>query len=100
MTKALASAVHASKIKFCFFFGKVLSIANNSTSNLSKHLAKRHSNVKIADHPPATTSSDGYNGEVKIDERPTGRLALRNTELKEVFAGYVVKDVAHFYNTF
>lgn len=89
MTKTLASAVHSAWEK------KVLSTAKNSTSNLSKHLAKRHSNVKLADKPPATTSSDGPSPakQVKIDERPTGGLALSNTELKELVAGYIVEDM-------
>lgn len=74
---------------------KVLSTAKNSTSNLNKHLTKRHSNVKLADKPPATTSSDGPSPakQVKIDERPTGGLALSNTELKELVAGYIVEDM-------
>lgn len=56
--------------------------AKNSTSNLSKHVAEQHSNVKLVDKPPATTSSDGssFTKQVKIGERPIGGLALSNTD--------------------
>lgn len=51
--------------------------------------------MKLVDKPPATTSSDDPSPtkQVKIDERPTGGLALSNTELKELVAGYIVEDM-------
>ncbi|KAK1889357.1 Phosphoheptose isomerase [Dissostichus eleginoides] len=86
---------------------KLLSTAKNSTSNLSKHLASRHRNVKLIEKPPdpptdmtaaATTSnstgqtSDGPSPakQVKIDLRATG---LSAAELKKLVAGYIVEDM-------
>ncbi|KAL7391338.1 hypothetical protein ABVT39_007938 [Epinephelus coioides] len=86
---------------------KLLSTAKNSTSNLSKHPASRHRNVKLTEKTPdpptdmtaaATTSnSTGQTSEgpspakqVKIDLRATG---LSAAELKKLVAGYIVEDM-------
>lgn len=86
---------------------KLLSTAKNSTSNLSKHLASRHGNVKLTEklpHPTTdipgaatTSSSTGQTSEgpspakqVKIDLRTTG---LSAAELKKLVAGYIVEDM-------
>uniref|UniRef100_A0A1A8L117 HAT C-terminal dimerisation domain-containing protein n=2 Tax=Nothobranchius pienaari TaxID=704102 RepID=A0A1A8L117_9TELE len=79
---------------------KLLSAAKNSTSNLSKHLANRHGNVKLTESPTGITAaaanvdstSDGPTAskQVKIDVKPAG---LGAAELKKLVAGCVVEEM-------
>uniref|UniRef100_A0A8C6KMI4 BED-type domain-containing protein n=1 Tax=Nothobranchius furzeri TaxID=105023 RepID=A0A8C6KMI4_NOTFU len=79
---------------------KLLSAAKNSTSNLSKHLANRHGNVKLTESPTGITAaaanvdstSDGPTAskQVKIDVKPAG---LGAAELKKLVASYVVEEM-------
>uniref|UniRef100_A0A3P9C291 HAT C-terminal dimerisation domain-containing protein n=1 Tax=Maylandia zebra TaxID=106582 RepID=A0A3P9C291_9CICH len=66
---------------------KLLSTSKNSTSNLSKHLARCHKNVKLTENPqdPLTDVTA-----VKLDVRATG---LSAAELKKLVAAYIVEDM-------
>ncbi|CAL8391540.1 unnamed protein product [Arctogadus glacialis] len=80
---------------------KILSTAKNSTSNLSKHLATRHKNVKLTETPrypdmtAAATEGPSPAKQVKIDVRAsaTGVTGLSASELKKLVAGYIVEDM-------
>ena len=77
---------------------KILSTAKNSTSNLSKHLASRHKNVKLTETPrnpdmtAAATEGPSPAKQVKIDLRASA-TGLSAAELKKLVAGYIVEDM-------
>lgn len=87
---------------------KLLSTAKNSTSNLSKHLASRHRNVKLTEknpEPPADMTAAATSNstertsvgpspakQVKIDLKASA-TALSAAELNKLVAGYIVEDM-------
>lgn len=76
---------------------KTLSTSKHSISNLSKHLSKIHSNVKLVGENPADNSS-GCDARLPKQQKldfgvAVGSVAVCGDSLKRLVAGYIIEEM-------